>query len=368
MIRKKLIKNDTKDIFLIISSFIIGSLITLIIVNYTPFGHKSRYIITKNETQVYEKQSLAASVEKIYDAVVVVEGYRNSTLSSEGTGFIYKVDNRYGYILTNEHVVTNTENIMVTFSNDEKIEAKLLGKDEYIDLAVLRINKKYVSLVATMGKSKEMKLGDTVFTVGSPLGYNYRGSITSGILSGKDRLVTTSISTSSNNDWIMKVLQVDAAINPGNSGGPLLNVNGEVVGVCTLKFVDNNIEGMSFAIPIEDAMNYIETLENGEQIKWPSLGIDMINVSDQAKMLINNLEINNKITEGVAVISIDEKSSAYNSGLKKGDIITKINENKIKDTSYLRYELYKYRAGDTINITYIRNNKEQKVKVILNSK
>ena len=364
-------KNNFKDIFLIISSFLVGGLTMLAIVRFTPLINdilgNNNTVITKNGTKVYEKSSLAPSVEKIYDAVVVVQAYNNSTLESTGTGFVYKADNNYGYLLTNEHVISGSNNVKVVMSNDEEVEAKVLGKDEYLDLAVLRIEKKYVSLIATIGSSEDMNLGDTVFTVGSPVGYSYRGSVTSGVLSGKDRMVSISVSNSNNTDWVMRVLQLDASINPGNSGGPLLNVNGEVIGICSMKLVDDNIEGMGFAIPIEYAMSHSDSLEKGEKIKWPLLGVVMANVNDTSTLLNYNISIKTDLTEGVVVVDIKEGTGAAASDLKKGDIITKLDGVKIKDKAYLRYELYQHQSGETIEITYVRNGKERTTKIKLGS-
>ena len=362
-------KNDTnKIVFLVIFSFIIGTIVTIFLLKWTPLldGIKgNNTVITKNGTQVYEKSSLAASVDKVYDAVVLIKGYQNEEESSTGTGFIYKVDSRYGYILTNQHVVANTNNIKVVMSNDEEVKAKFLGGDEYLDLAVLRIDKSKVKLVATLGKSEKTKLGDTVFTVGAPMGEDYRGSVTSGVLSGKARMVPVNVSHSTTNDWVMRVLQIDASINPGNSGGPLLNINGEVIGICSMKLVDDNIEGMGFAIPIEYAEHHIKSLENGKKIDWPYLGVAMINATDASSLYRSDIKVAKNIKEGVVVAKVTKNSSAEKAGLKKGDIITKINGNKVKDYAYLRYELYQHQAGDTIEVTYIRNGKENKIKLIL---
>ena len=133
-----------------------------------------------------------------------------------------------------------------------------------------------------------------------------------------------------------------------------------------MKLVDDNIEGMGFAIPIEYAMSHIKSLEKGTKIKWPEIGISMTNITD-SNLALNNLE-GVKTKEGVIITEIKKDKAAYNAGLKSGDIITKINDNKIKDKAYLRYELYKYQSGDSIKVTYIRENKEKTVNVVLSEK
>lgn len=365
-------KDLVKEVFLIVLSFIIGAFAMLLLLNYLPIVEKltgidSQRVITKNGTHIYEKTSLAPAVEKAYDAVLVIQAYKDGTIVGTGTGFIYKTDDKYGYVLTNEHVISDGNQIKAILTTDEEIAAEVLGKDEYLDLAVLKIDKKYVTQVVAIASSQKMNLGDTVFTIGSPLGYNYRGSVTSGILSGKDRLVSISVSKSAGNDWVMKVLQIDASINPGNSGGPLLNANGEVIGICSMKLVDDNIEGMGFAIPIEYAMSHVDNLEQGKKIKWPVLGIGMVNVTDTTNLLQNDLNIDENLKEGVVVHSIKEGTGAAKSKLKKGDVIIKINDTKVKDIAYLKYELYQHQAGDTIEITYIRDKHEKKTKVKLGS-
>ena len=365
--------SNIKLFFVIVISFIVGGIAMVGLIRFTPLldevlstGSGST-VITKNKTQVYEKGSLAASVEKIYDAVVLIQCYKSDQLASSGTGFVYKVDNKYGYILTNAHVVKEMEKVTVMFTNDEEVDVKVLGSDSYLDLAVLQVDKKYVSLVANIGSSENMNLGDSIFTVGSPMGKDYRGSVTSGVLSGKDRLVSVSVASSSN-DWVMRVLQIDASINPGNSGGPLLNVNGEVIGVCSMKLVDDEIEGMGFAIPIEYAMSHVEQLENGQEIVWPYLGIGMANITDTMTLYRNNIRVSDDIKEGVVVVSVEDGTSAEKAGFKKGDVIVKVNDSKVKDYAFLKYELYQHSAGDTIEITFIRDGKEKTVKVTLGKK
>lgn len=360
-------KNNLKIIIYVLIGFILGAIIVMGLIKYTPLGNifSNNTTITKNGKVIIEKSSLSESVSKTKDAVVVIEGFKAGEMSSTGTGFIYKTDDKYGYVMTNQHVIDETDKIVMVLSNDEEIEGTLLGSDEYLDLAVIRMDKKYVLSVAPLGDSSSSEVGDTVFTIGSPMGYDYRGTVTSGILSGKDRMVSVSIGNSKTEDYVMRVLQTDAAINPGNSGGPLLNINGEVIGVNSMKLVEEEIEGMGFAIPIEYAISHIDSLEKGQDIKWPVLGISMVNVSDSSSMYRNNYNIPSSIRTGVLVVGITESTGASKSGLKVGDVITELNGEKVKNLAYLRYELYKYKPQETIEITYYRDGKEAKTKVEL---
>ena len=244
---------------------------------------------------------------------------------------------------------------MVTLSNDEQVEAEVLGSDQYLDLAVIKIDEKYVTQVATIGTSEESEVGDTIFTVGTPVGYEYRGTVTRGTLSGKNRKVSVSIT--SMDDWKMEVIQIDAAINPGNSGGPLLNINGEVIGINSLKLVEDKIEGMGFAIPIEDAMKYVDTLEKGEKLARPYIGITMLNATETYQLFKEGVTLDPSIESGVVVLSTEKDSPAEKAGLEKGDVILKLGQQEIEDVAYLKYELYQYQVGDTVEITYIRDNK-----------
>lgn len=356
-----------KIIIYIVIGVVIGAILLIGAIKYTKLGElfTTNTTVTKNGKVIVEKSSLKEAVEKAKDSVVMIESFKSGQMASTGTGFIYKTDDKYGYVMTNQHVIDSSDKIVLVLSNDEEVEGTLLGGDEYLDLAVIRMDKKSVLSVAQIGDSSSINVGDTVFTIGSPMGYEYRGTVTSGILSGKDRMVSVSIGNSQTEDYVMRVLQTDAAINPGNSGGPLLNINGEVIGINSMKLVQEEIEGMGFAIPIEYALSHIDSLEKSQEIKWPILGISMVNVSDSSSMYRNNYNIPNNITSGVLIVGITENTGASKSDLKVGDIITELNGEKVKNLAYLRYELYKYKPGETIEITYYRNNKESKTKVKL---
>ncbi len=361
-----------KTMLLIIVSFVIGGVLTYVIIDGNHFiGNGTTTTVgascsAKNCTKVVVDESgISEAVEKVYDAVVLVQNYQQGQVASTGTGFVYKQDEKYDYIMTNQHVVASNEEIKVVTSKDETLEGKVLGGDSYIDIAVIRVKKSENLTVAPIGNSEDSKLGDFVFTIGSPLGYEYRGSVTTGHLSGKDRMVSVSTTNSNSEDWVMRVLQTDAAINPGNSGGPLLNVNGEVIGVNSMKLVETEVEGMGFAIPIEYAVSHIDTLEKGNKIEWPMLGVSMLNTTDVMALYREGISISKDTPEGVVIISVENGTGAKDAGLQKGDIITKISGNEVTNSAYLRYELYKHKPGDTVEVTYIRDGKEKTVKVKL---
>ncbi len=315
------------------------------------------YTACENKVTINEK-GISDSVDKIYDAVVLIQNFKNDKLYSTGTGFVYKVDSKYGYLLTNYHVVGGNTSLKVTLSNEKTVDATYLGGDELLDIAVIAIDKSEVLKVSELGSSEESKLGDTVFTIGTPVDLEYMGTVTKGILSGKDRLVSVS-NTNGSGDYIMKVLQTDAAINPGNSGGPLVNSNGEVIGINSLKIVEDEVEGIGFAIPIEDVMLHVEQFEKGEKLERPLLGVSMVNVTDTYYLYQNRIMLDNSIESGAVVVAVADNSPAEGL-LQKGDVITKVNNEKVKSVGYLRYELYKYSPGDTIKLTYVRG-KEVKI-------
>ena len=344
--RKKYFKYFIFYLFTIFSSVVA----VMIYVYYFPSSKVITQNKTINETKLTET-SIEDSIESVYDSVVTVESYRNNQNIGSGTGFVYKTDSDKGYILTNHHVIENADKIQVVLNDKSVQDVKLLGSDQYTDIAVLSIDKTKVKKVAKLGDSDNLSLGSTVITVGSPMGSEYSGSITRGIISGKDRMIESK-------NILTKVIQTDAAINPGNSGGPLVNLAGEVIGITSMKLAQEEIEGMGFAIPINDVKNYVEYLEKGEEIKRPSIGISVINVTDKYTLFRYGFDYNMKVSSGVVIAETESNASAAKSGLKVGDVITKFDNNQIKDMSTLRYYLYQYKTGDTIKVTYIRDGKE----------
>ena len=323
-------------------------------------------VVTKNrtisETKVTE-EAMEDAIKKIYDSVLCIEVLnQDGSVLSTGTGFVYGKDDKYGYVLTNAHVVSGATNIQGMLSNNSTTALTLLGSDTYTDLAVLRMDIKDVLQVASIGDSKNTAIGNTVFTVGSPMGATYAGTVTKGILSGKDRLIETSTSSNglTSESYIVKVLQTDAAISPGNSGGPLVNLAGDVIGINSLKLVDEQVEGMGFAIPIEDAMNYVDSLEKGKAIQRPVVGVQILDLTNKYALYRYGINVDSSVKSGVILVKVNTGYPASNGGLKEGDIVTKIDGNDITTVSEFKYELYKHNIGDTIEVTYYRDGKENK--------
>ncbi len=325
--------------------------------------------ITKIEKDVtVTDEGIADAVEKVYDSVIVVSNYKNDKLYASGSGFIYKIDGNNMYIITNHHVVKDGTSYKITYTDGEIVDAQLLGGDIYADIAILKVKTKNGAKAVEIGRSGDLRVGDTTFTVGAPLDNVYSWTVTRGIISGKERLVEVSLNGNGSSDYVMNVLQTDAAVNSGNSGGPLCNSNGDVIGVVNAKISSTGVEGMGFAIPIETAVEKAEQVINGELSDYPYIGAYMLSVNEAAsypKYYSYIKEAN--IEEGVVIISVEEGSPSA-SKLQEGDIITKINNTKISNVAFLRYELYKHKVGDTIDVTYIRNGKEAKATIKLTFK
>lgn len=365
-------KNKILTIIAIVLAFVAGGELTYILISGSKTVKENgteastAYNSCSNcmsGTMIIENDGITQTVNKVYDAVVMVKNYKNGIYAGSGSGFVYKIDDNYGYIMTNQHVVDGASKLSVLFTSGEEAEVELLGGDKYIDIAVVRVPKKYVVAVAQIGSTDELSVGDQVLAIGTPVSENYFNSVTSGHISGLNRKVTVSVDTTS--DWVQDVIQIDASINPGNSGGALVNVNGEVIGITSLKLVNSSIEGMGFAIKIEDAMKHIDALENGEKIERPYLGITHANVTSTMTLRQYNITLDSSVKEGIVILAVDDDSSAEKAGLKKGDVITKINGDKVTNIAYLKYVLFKYDIGDTIEVTYIRGAEEKTTKIEL---
>lgn len=294
--------------------------------------------------------------------------YEEGDLDEAGTGSgaVYRTDGDQAFVFTNNHVVAGSDAIEVMFSDGEIVEAEIVGADEYTDLAVLSIDAEHVESVAEFGDSKELTLGEPAIAVGSPLGGDFALSVTSGVVSGVNRTVPVDNDRDGTIDWEMTAIQTDAAINPGNSGGPLVNVNGHVIGINSMKISSNVVEGMGFAIPSNDAVSIINELETNGEINRPVLGVSLLDSN-----LLNDQQIaeitgsNEPIDQGAIVVEVASDSAAAEADIQAGDVFTSFNGEPVKNSMELKQAVYTTRIGDTVEAEIIRDGEPMTVSITM---
>ena len=378
----KQIQNISKKIgqllLIIIISFFSGVLGSLTILQLNQKQEtNTQNNTTISQTAVKNENSTTKAVDKVKDAVVSIITYsansQNSLfgygesdtdtnteqVSSQGSGVIYKKDGEYAYIVTNTHVINGAKKVDIRLADGTKVPGEIVGTDTYSDIAVVKISSEKVSAVAEFGDSSQLTVGETAIAIGSPLGSEYANTVTQGIISSLNR--TVSLKSEDGQAISTKAIQTDTAINPGNSGGPLINIQGQVIGITSSKIATNggtSVEGLGFAIPSNDAIKIIEQLENNGKVTRPALGIQMVNLSNLSTTDLQKLKLPDNITSGVAVRSVQPNMPA-NGHLEKYDVISKVDGNPIASATELQNALYSHSVGDEMTITYYRNGKEE---------
>ncbi|WOI92001.1 trypsin-like peptidase domain-containing protein [Streptococcus intermedius] len=329
-------------------------------------------------TSYKNTNSTTQAVNKVKDAVVSVITYANNKsqnsifgnddfnsnnnnsqrVASEGSGVIYKKDSKYAYLVTNTHVINGASKVDIRLADGNKVPGEIVGSDTYSDISVVRISASKVKSVAEFGDSSKLTVGETAIAIGSPLGSNYANTVTQGIISSLNRNV--SLKSEDGQTISTQAIQTDTAINPGNSGGPLVNIQGQVIGITSSKIASNrgtSVEGLGFAIPSNDVTNIISQLESNGAVTRPALGIQMIDISNLSSSDLSRLKLPAKVTAGVVVRSAQSGMPAAGK-LQKYDVITKIDGKDISSANDLQSALYKHSIGDDIKITFYRNGKE----------
>lgn len=337
--------------------------------NLTSGGNIEKTAITQTATQV--TTDITKAVEKVSDAVVGISNiqdnvsnfwFQNNIESEQtagsGSGVIYKISNGKAFIVTNNHVVENAKRIEVTLSDGSKEEAKLIGSDSLTDLAVITIKSDKVKTVATFGDSDVLKQGETVIAIGNPLGLDFYGSVTTGVISGKDRSVPVDLNDDNIADWETEVLQTDAAINPGNSGGALINIAGELVGINSMKIASTELEGLGFSIPINSVIPVIEELEKQGEVIRPQMGVGLVDLTDIPAFYQQQWNLPEEVKTGVVVRTVENGSPADKAGVEPYDVIVEMDGKKIEDTIDLRKYLYNEKdVGDKLKLKVYRDGK-----------
>ena len=332
---------------------------------------------TVSKTAVKNENSTTQAVDKVKDAVVSVITYssnsQNSLLGSdetdtdtnaeqvysEGSGVIYKKEGDTAYLVTNTHVINGAKKVDIRLADGTKVPGEIVGSDTYSDIAVVKIAADKVTTVAEFGDSSQLTVGETAIAIGSPLGSEYANTVTQGIVSSLNRNV--SLKSEDGQAISTNAIQTDTAINPGNSGGPLINIQGQVIGITSSKIASNggtSVEGLGFAIPANDVINIIKQLEKDGKVTRPALGIHMINLSNLSTTDLQKLKLPGNVTSGVAVRSV-KKNMPANGHLQQYDVITKIDDKAISSTTELQSALYSHSIGDSMTVTYYRDGKEE---------
>jgi len=309
------------------------------------------------------------AVDKVSDAVVGVVNIQEAGFWSQGgeagtgSGVIYKKANGKAFIVTNHHVVENANQVEVSFKDGTRVPARILGSDLLTDLAVLEIDAKHVKKVAEFGNSDAVKPGEPVIAIGNPLGLQFAGSVTQGIISGTNRTIELDFDRDGLPDWNAEVLQTDAAINPGNSGGALVNIDGQVIGINSMKIAEQAVEGIGLAIPINFAEPIIADLEKYGEVRRPYMGIELRSLSSISSYhLQETLHLPKNVVEGVAILQVVPTSPAAQAGLKQFDVIVALDDKPIRNDIELRKYLYTEKSiGDTMRVTFYRDGKKQTV-------
>ena len=334
---------------------------------------------TTVKTAYKNTTSTSEAVDKVKNAVVSVITYSDSSnqglfekednsdsqISSEGSGVIYKKEGKYAYLVTNTHVINGAKNVDILLADGNKVPGEVVGSDVYSDIAVVRISADKAKAVAEFGDSDKLTVGETAIAIGSPLGTDYANSVTQGIISSQGRNVKLKADNGQNIST--RALQTDAAINPGNSGGPLINIQGQVIGITSSKISNNgqtSVEGMGFAIPANDVVNIIKQLEEKGKVVRPALGIQMLDLSNLSTSDLSQLKLPEKISGGVLVRSTLENMPASDK-LQRYDVITKIDDTTIESTADLQSALYSHQINDTIKVTFYRDGKQQTTSIKL---
>ncbi len=370
--RKKLKANLTKVlIFLLVFLIIVLSYILYDKTQITESATEKENVVIERTMQTVEEveeenRTITEMISEVSSSVVGISKVKNtgsSIFSDEnitslglGTGLIVGED---GYILTNAHVSGEKySKCYVTLVNGETYDGSVVWSNTDIDMAIVKINQSNLQ-VATLGDSDDIKVGETVYAIGNPIGFEFQRTVTSGIISAVNR--TIKFTEDDEEIYMEDLIQTDATINPGNSGGPLVNASGQVIGINGVKIT--SAEGISFAIPINSVKEVIESFNIEGKFEEASLGVFAFD-----KNVLGYLDEDLQFSKGIYIAKVNTNSAASEAGLQTGDIILSIDGNELERMCDLRCYIYTKKPGDTVTLKIQRNNKEIEVEAVLKKK
>lgn len=368
---KRKVTVNTNGLFKIVITLLVVASLGMNVFLFTKVNKSSSSGSSSNKNATVEnvnydvKSSTTDVIEKVNSSVVGVLVYANGTASGSGSGVVYRVDGKTAYIITNAHVVSGATDVQVVFSNKESVNATIVGSDTYSDIAVLKLTADFDMTAIKCGDSSLLDQGETVLAIGSPLGIEYAGTVTQGIVSGIDRTVSVDLNDDGREDWDMNVIQTDAAINPGNSGGALVNMAGELVGITSMKLSNTSVEGMGFALPINDVITSVEQIIENGKVTRPQIGISGVSLSGYSSYQLRYYRINTDLTDGIYVSRVTSGGAASKAGIQEGDIIVKFDGKEVTTYKSFLTELYSKEPGDKVSVVVNRNGTEKTIEVTL---
>ncbi|MEW9501146.1 S1C family serine protease [Jeotgalibacillus marinus] len=327
------------------------------------------YDVTSDVTQAVERAGDAVvGITNLQSGGNMFNQDQESREAGTGSGVIYKKEGGSAFIVTNNHVIEGAEEVEVTLTDGTKLQAEVRGGDPLTDLAVLEVDGTDIETVAEFGTSSSLTPGEPAIAIGNPLGLQFSGSVTTGVISGVERTIPVDSNQDGQVDWQTEVIQTDAAINPGNSGGALVNIEGQVIGINSMKIAESSVEGIGLAIPIDMAVPVIEDLETKGELQRPTMGVQLIDLANVPTMYrgAEQLKLPEEVTSGVVVDNVVQNSSADKAGLQSMDVIVEMDGQKIDNMIELRKHLYTEKnVGDDMQVKVYRNGELQEYTLTL---
>ncbi|MDF2668743.1 MAG: serine protease [Paenibacillus sp.] len=324
--------------------------------------------MANNDYMQWRSDTVVKAVNMVKPTVVSIISAGKETDKNQaqmigiGSGVIFEKNGNKAYVVTNNHVVQNSTQVEVVLANGVHKKAEIKGRDMITDLAVLEMDADGIKVIAEFGDSEKLQSGETAIAIGNPLGLGFSQTTTVGVISSPHRLIPISFANDGSYDWEMDVIQTDAAINQGNSGGALVNLEGKVIGINSMKVSETGVEGLGFAIPINKAKETIESLIKYGKVKRPYLGVTTDSLRSYTG--IEGLKLPETVKNGLIVM--DALGPAKEAGLAANDVITELDGKTVSTNLMLRQYLYlEKKIGDSLKITYYRAGKKATVTLVL---
>jgi len=378
---KYFFKEHWPKVLIVIAVILLLTLMNAIFANVDQNGNDKDSIFQSNKGKEKSYTTTMKSANSATQSVVTVENDTSNKDSSAeketqeagkenelGSGVVYKKVGDSIFIMTNAHVVGDKKEQKITYGNGDYSIGKVIGTDKFSDIAVVKAKVKSGSDVKPikMGDSSTLVLGEPIIVVGNPLGVDFKGSVSEGIVSGLNRHIPVDIDKDEQYDVLMDAFQIDAPVNPGNSGGGVVNRDGKLIGIASLKIDMDNVEGIAFAIPVNQAESIAKELEAKGEVKYPNTGIRIMNVADIDDETRQSLQLPEDVKSGVLIGEVKENSTGEKSGLQKDDVIVELDGKELEDNLRYRQIIFNHKDDlDTLPAKIYRDGKLKDIKIKL---